>query len=446
MDMLALRNRHAFEDKARKLWGAKVNGKKKPAVFTWTPLSRKQKQVMLWWEDGSPHKDKTALICDGAVRAGKTVCMSFSYVKWAMKRFNLQTFGISGKTVLSCRRNVIEPLKKVLKGRGYKVKEKRTDNLIIIKKGKVTNLFYIFGGKDESSQDLIQGITLAGMFFDEVALMPQSFVNQATARCSVAGSKFVFNCNPAGPFHWFKKEWLDNLEKKNALHIHFRMHDNPSLTQEKLDMYESLYTGVFYRRYILGLWVAADGIIYDNFDSEIHVVGDDDLPERFDKMLVGIDYGTSNATSFLLVGVKDGVYYIVKEYYYSGRTTQRSKSDMTYSKDLQAFIEGYDVWRIFIDPSAASFITQLKDDNVQGIYPADHDVLNGIRTVQSMIDKGRLKVHKSCVNLISELSSYAWCPKAQKVGEDKPIKENDHACDALRYVILTDAGMSFTLY
>lgn len=162
---------------------------KKPAPFKFKPFSKKQLKVLTWWKPNSPVKDYDGIICDGSIRAGKTVSMALSYVMWAMESFEGENFGMCGKTIGSHRRNVITPLKKMLKSRGYKVKDHRSENMLTITKDGVTNFFYIFGGKDESSQDLIQGITAAGMFFDEVALMVQSFVNQATGRLSVTGSK-----------------------------------------------------------------------------------------------------------------------------------------------------------------------------------------------------------------------------------------------------------------
>ena len=194
--------------------------------------------------------------------------MSLSYVLWAMESFNQQNFGMAGKTIGSFRRNVLFWLKLMLKSRGYQVIDHRSDNLIVVSKGDTQNFFYIFGGKDERSQDLIQGITLAGMFFDEVALMPESFVNQATGRCSVTGSKFWFNCNPNSPRHWFKVNWIDKCEEKHIIYLHFTMDDNLSLSEQIKERYRSMYVGVFFKRYILGLWCVAEGLVYSMFDEE----------------------------------------------------------------------------------------------------------------------------------------------------------------------------------
>ena len=245
--------------------------KAKKQGFEFKPFSVKQKKVLTWWCESSPVKNKEGIIADGAIRSGKTLCMSLSYVLWAMSTFNQQNFGMAGKTIGSFRRNVLFWLKLMLKSRGYTVVDHRSDNLIVASKRNVQNFFYIFGGKDERSQDLIQGITLAGMFFDEVALMPESFVNQATGRCSATGSKYWFNCNPDGPRHWFKVNWIDKCDQKNILYLHFTMDDNLSLSEAIKKRYRSMYVGVFFKRYILGLWCVAEGLVYQMFDEEKHV-------------------------------------------------------------------------------------------------------------------------------------------------------------------------------
>ena len=238
------------------------------ATFQFKPFSKKQKKVLTWWLPNSPMSEKDGIIADGSIRSGKTLCMSLSYVMWAMESFNNQSFGMCGKTIGSFRRNVLFWLKLMLYTNGYKVEDKRSDNMLIVTMADKVNYFYIFGGKDESSQDLIQGITLAGCLFDEVALMPESFVNQATGRCSVDGSKLWFNCNPDYPKHWFKVNWIDKIEEKNMLHLHFTMDDNLSLTDRVKKRYFHMYSGTFFQRFILGLWVRAEGLIYAKFANE----------------------------------------------------------------------------------------------------------------------------------------------------------------------------------
>lgn len=411
----------------------------KEAAFKFKPFSKKQLQVLTWWMPNSPYKDKDAIICDGSVRAGKTVVMSLSYVIWALETFNGVNLGISGKTIGSLRRNVITPLKIILKGRGYKVKDHRADNYLTISyKGK-SNEFYIFGGKDESSQDLIQGITLAGMFFDEVALMPESFVNQATARCSVDGAKLWFNCNPEGPYHWFKLGWVDKLKEKNAVHLHFTMDDNLSLSERVRERYRRMYSGIFFKRYILGLWVLAEGTIYDMFTDEDNTYSDGEGPnyDLWYNRYYSIDYGTINPFAVSEIIEQDGQYYIENEYYYDSKKETRQKDDDEYAEDLIKFIDGKRYTALIIDPSAASFKVTARKKGLK-TKDADNDVLDGIRLVASLFALKKLKVNRDkCPNLLKERASYIWDDKAAERGEEKPIKAFDHMLDNVRYFAKT---------
>lgn len=438
---------------------------KKVQIFKFKPFSRKQKQVLSWWLPNSPVKDYDGIIADGAIRSGKTVCMSLSFVFWAMSTYNGQNFAMCGKTIGSFRRNVLFWLKLMLKSRGYRVTDHRADNLVEISRGQTTNYFYIFGGKDERSQDLIQGITLAGLFCDEVALMPESFVNQATGRCSVQGSKYWFNCNPDGPYHWFKVNWIDKAigylgkkkvakireeaEKtgedpglKKLLYVHFTMDDNLSLSEEIKARYRSMYTGVFFKRYIMGLWAMAEGIIYDMFDSDRHVVDVEQLAREGKIEWIGdhyasCDYGTQNATVFLLWRKSTaGKWYCLREYYYSGRDKGTQKTDAEFSADLKSWLNGIDPRYIIVDPAAASFKAQLKKDGFK-VKSANNDVLDGIRFVATQLNQKNIFFDKSCENTIKEFASYIWDAKSADRGEDKPVKEHDHAMDAIRYLCMT---------
>ena len=408
----------------------------KQAVFKFKPFSIKQKKVLTWWLPESPASDKDGIIADGSIRSGKTVSMALSFVMWAMESFQEQNFAMCGKTIGSFRRNVLMVLKLMLASRGYKVKDHRADNFLEIHfKGNV-NYFYIFGGKDERSQDLIQGITLAGLLCDEVALMPESFVNQATGRCSVDGSKFWFNCNPDGPYHWFKTGWIDKTAEKNLLYLHFTMNDNLSLTDKIKKRYASLYSGVFFQRYILGLWVVAEGIIYDMFSEERHVV-DNVATNAAAKHYVSCDYGTQNATVFLMwESGSDGKWYCIDEYYYSGREETTQKTDNAYAEDLAAFIGDRKIEAVIIDPSAASFIALLRERGFK-VRKARNDVLDGIRFTGTQLNIGSIAFLRKCTNTIKEFSSYIWDAKACERGEDKPIKQHDHAMDAVRYFCFT---------
>lgn len=408
----------------------------KQKVFKFKPFSLKQKQILTWWTKKSAVKDSDGIIADGAIRSGKTISMSLSFVMWSMFTFDNQSFGMAGKTIGSFRRNVLFWLKLMLFARGYNFKDHRADNLLEVSKGSVTNFFYIFGGKDERSQDLIQGITLAGMFFDEVALMPESFVNQATGRLSVDGSKMWFNCNPDGPYHWFKVNWIDKISDKNLIYLHFTMDDNLSLSERIKSRYRSMYSGVFYKRYILGFWTVAEGIIYDMFDMAKHVY-DQATDFMLDDIYISIDYGTQNATVFLLWRKgKDGIWYCTKEFYYSGRDEKKQKTDKEFADELEEFTKGFKIKKIIVDPSAASFIAELKQRGFR-IKRAKNDVIDGIRFVGSLLNEEKIQFSKECVNTLKEFNSYIWDVKATDRGEDKPVKTNDHAMDAVRYFCYT---------
>lgn len=414
----------------------------KEAKFKFFPFTKKQKQVLTWWTETSPKKDYDCIIADGAVRSGKTLLLSLAYVFWAMETFSGKKFGMAGKTIGSFRRNVLFSLKIVLNLRGFKVHDNRSDNLITVRKNGVENYFHIFGGKDEKSQDLVQGFTSAGFLFDEVVLMPESFVNQAIARCSEEGAKLWFNCNPDGPFHWFKVNWLDCLEEKNALQIHFELDDNPSLSEKVKERYRRMFRGIFHERFILGRWVLAEGVIYSMFNSSMIIRR---LPKnvKITKKWIGVDYGHSNATVFLLIGLgSDSRLYILDEYYHEGLETMEQKSPSKYSKEYFAWkikngVSGQPVNReySFIDPSAKGFMLQLHEDGERRVRQAVNDVLKGIELITSLIDNDMLRVFNHCENTIKEFGAYRWDEKAGERGEDKPIKQHDHCMDALRYMV-----------
>ena len=392
-------------------------------------LSEKQMQVLRF-----PYTGYDALICDGAVRSGKTSAMSVSFFLWAMGNFDGCAFAMCGKSVGAVERNIVTPLLQMTYLREhFSLRYNRGDHAIIARRGNKENRFYLFGGKDESSAALIQGVTLAGVLLDEVALMPRSFVEQALARCSVAGSKLWFNCNPENPLHWFRTEWIQKADEKNALHIHFLMDDNPALDEATRQRYRSMYSGIFYERYVLGKWVVSEGIIYDMFDLTANVYADEQRPASmyFDGMrTIACDYGTVNPTVFLDIYDYDGVFRVDREYRWDSRKERRQKTDEEYADDLIAFM-GKKQCAVIVDPSAASFIAALRRRGVY-VMPADNDVLDGIRKTATLLQQRRLLIHQGCKGLIDELGLYLW---DKKTGDDKPVKENDHGPDALRYYV-----------
>lgn len=401
-------------------------------IFKFQPFSRKQRQILNWWCPDSPVRDRDGIIADGAIRSGKTVSMSLSFVMWAMASFDGQNFAMCGKTIGSFRRNVLFWLRIMLRSRGYFAEYRRSDNLLVVRRKNVENFFYVFGGKDERSQDLIQGITLAGVFFDEVALMPESFVNQATGRCSVDGSKLWFNCNPDGPYHWFKVNWIDKHKEKNLLYLHFTMDDNLSLSEEIKERYRSLYVGVFFKRFILGLWCIADGLVYSMFDPEKHIT--DTHMTGAKEYIVSVDYGTANPFSAGLWSFDGRRSVREKEFYYDSREAGARLDDEAYYRELCNLVGDRKITFVIVDPSAASFIEVIKKYRRFIVKSADNDVLDGIRVVTTFLNKGLLQIHSDCKDCIREFGLYCW---DEKSGEDKVVKENDHAMDDVRYYCYT---------
>lgn len=393
-------------------------------------FSRQQRVVLNWWRPGSPHFSKEAIICDGAVRSGKTLCMGLSFFLWASSQFSGARFGVCGKTIASLRRNVLTELLPKLKAIGFSVAEKRTENLVRVSYRGHSNDFYVFGGRDESSSALIQGITFAGILLDEVALMPRSFVEQACARCSVTGSRLWFNCNPEGPHHWFYNEWILGAEKRNCLYLHFTMEDNPSLSAQIRQRYARLYSGVFYRRFILGQWVTAEGRVYDFFDA---ASAPPVPPGDFAQWYISCDYGTVNPASFGLWGLQNGIWYRVNEFYFDSKREMRQMTDGEYADALSALAGGRHITAVIVDPSAASFIELLRRRG-WNVVKADNDVLSGIRRTSDLLKSGRLVICDTCADCLRETEQYVWDGKA---GKDAVKKEHDHAMDDMRYFAAT---------
>ena len=381
--------------------------------------------------EGSPYREYDAILCDGAVRSGKTLAMGLGFFLWAMGSFNGKKFGICGKTVEALRRNMLTEVLPWLEKMGCKWQENRTEHLLTLRWKDRENRFYIFGGMDEGSAALIQGITFAGVLLDEAALMPRSFVEQACARCSVEGSRLWFNCNPAGPGHWMHREWVLGAEKRNCLRVQFRMEDNPSLTSKIRERYRKLYSGVFYQRYVLGQWVQAEGRVYDFFSEEMVK----EAPEGCDKWYVSCDYGTVNPMSMGLWGRKEGVWYRVKEFYFDSRKERRQMTDEEYALALEELVGGREITAVIVDPSAASFLEVLRRKGWP-VKKGKNDVLSGIRLTADCLKSGRIVICRGCENCLREMEEYVW----ETGGGDRVKKEHDHAMDDMRYFAATVLG------
>ena len=391
---------------------------------------------MLKWAHLTKFKNRKAIICDGSVRSGKTVSMILGFVHWAMRFFDGKNFGICGKTISSTERNIILPLLNMPDITDYySLQYIRGENKrIVIRSGSHTNTFFIFGGKDESSYTLVQGITLSGVLFDEVALMPKSFVDQAVARTlSEPEARYWFNCNPESAEHWFYKEWICNTRQKKALHLHFTMQDNPILSPEQIADAERLYTGVFYNRYIKGLWCVAEGLIYPQFDREKHI---EQRNNPQGEWYISVDYGTLNAFSAGLWCYDGTTAYRAAEYYYSGRETRKQLTNAQYLQRIQQLAGSHKIECVIVDPSAASFIAELRNADFT-VRKGKNAVVDGIRRVSSALQAGKLQFSPDCKGCIREFGLYRW---DESCSEDRPIKENDHAMDDVRYFVNTIMG------
>lgn len=401
-------------------------------------------------------------IWEGSVRSGKTISSLLAWLKFVRTapRGNLL---MTGKTERTLKRNIIDPLVEMLGATRCRYVA-GTGELHMLGR-----LIYVAGADNELSVTKIQGLTLIGAYVDEASTMPESFWSMLGTRLSLAGAKLFATSNPDSPAHWLKRDWLDrsslhltgdgelarNVDEQtlDLARFSFRLADNPTLDPAYVSALEREYVGLWRRRYILGEWVVAEGAVYDMWDEDRHVV---DLLPRIDRWVaLGVDYGTTNPFAGLLLGLGDGLddqhrtvptLYVTGEWRYDGRASNRQLTDVEYSERLRGWLGDFPhpheairgvrpEWTI-VDPSAASFVTQLHRDGLTPVL-ADNSVLDGIRSVSSLLAQGRLKVHRSCVGLIDEIAGYSWNDDAAAKGEDKPIKVADHSCDALRYAVHT---------
>lgn len=398
-------------------------------------FSPKQRKVLNWWNEPETRRFD-AIICDGAIRSGKTTALALGFAIWGTFQFRNQNFAICGKTMTAVRRNLLVPLFAQLRTLGFHIEEKISRSYFDLTLSGHTNRFYCFGGKDESAAALIQGITLAGVLMDECALMPRSFVEQAVARCSVPGSKIWFSCNPEHPAHWFYREWILKAKEKHALYLHFTLQDNASLSPEVIRRYERLYTGAFFDRYIRGVWTAAQGLVYPMFKPELHVGEPPEEPEEF---VISCDYGTLNPTSLGLWGLCRGCWYRIAESYYDARKTALPRTDEEHYAALKELAGNRCIRQVVLDPSAASFLACIRRHGEFTAVPAKNDVLAGIHRTADALLRGEIRISPECKDALREFSLYVWDDKAR---QDAPRKEHDHAMDDIRYFVATvlDAG------
>ena len=403
-------------------------------AFQFQPFSRKQKQALYWWHPGSGKEHYRLMLADGAIRSGKTVAMILSFLRWSQASFQDQDFILAGVTTGALMRNVLSPLFQMLETLALPYEYRRTAGLVRIG----SNRYHLFGADKDNAQDKLQGMTAAGAFADEAALFPRSFVDQMIGRCSIAGSRIFLNCNPNGAFHYMKTDFIDRAEEIGMYRLHFTMEDNLTLSPAIRESYARSFQGVFYRQYILGEWVSAEGAGYPMWDEKENTYEETD-PGMYRGMrrFCAIDYGTTNPCVFLDVRDDGHTFFIAGEYYWDSAARRRQKTDAEYADDLFAFLDGDLETLIIVDPSAASFKTELRNRGFR-IQDAVNDVREGISTTATLIGNRQVKAERSrCPALQREIQSYVWDEKARLRGEERPLKERDHAMDALRYLCHT---------
>lgn len=370
---------------------------------------------------------------EGAVRSGKTIG---SIIRWLLyvKDAPPGPLAMIGKTERTLKRNILDEVERIAGKSNFKYNRGTGEAKLF---GRTV---HIVGANDERAEGKIRGMTLAGSYGDEITLWPESFFRQLMLRHSVSGSKFFGTTNPDSPYHWLKADYIDKAHSLDMRVFHFQLEDNLALDPSYIEALKNEYTGLWYKRFILGLWVMAEGTIYDMWDEEEHLFTK--WPDKIDEYQIWCDYGTHNPCVFLLIGKQRGPrYWVLKEYYYNSTETGRQKTDSQYCQDLKKFVGDLPISRVVVDPSAASFITELRKNTRFTIVPANNDVLDGIRETAKALKNGKLFVNESCRNMRREFTSYVWDEKAQKIGEDKPLKENDHSMDACRYGIMTQTAL-----
>jgi len=402
--------------------------------FHFQPFSRKQQQALYWWHPGSGKDHCRLMLADGAIRSGKTVAMTLSFLRWSQCSFQDQDFILAGVTTGALTRNVLSPMFQMLETLGLPWEHKRSAGVVTVG----SNRYHLFGADKDNAQDKLQGMTAAGAFADEAALFPRSFVDQMIGRCSVAGSRIFLNCNPNGAFHYLKTDFIDRADEIGLYRLHFTMDDNLTLSPEIRESYARSFQGVFYRQYILGEWVSAEGAVYPMWDNAENTYEETD-PEMYQGMrrYCAIDYGTTNPCVFLDVRDDGHTFYIAREYYWDSAAARRQKTDAEYADDLTAFLGGDQNVQIIIDPSAASFRAELRN---RGFRTTDavNAVREGISTTATLIGNRQVRAERNrCPALLREIQSYVWDDRARLRGEERPLKERDHAMDALRYLCQT---------
>lgn len=394
--------------------------------FTWGRFSRKQLDVIA-------NATARLNILDGSVRSGKTVASLVAWIKFVAEAPPGELLMV-GKTERTLKRNILDPLEQMVGSKNFRLNRGEGEATLFGRR------IYLAGANDERAEGKIRGMTLVGAYGDEITLWPESFFTMLLSRLSVPGAKFIGTTNPDSPYHWLKTNYLDRAEELNLKRWHFTLEDNPNLDPAYIEALKKEYTGLWYKRFILGLWVMAQGVIYDMFDETKHKIPT--VEREYSEYHIAVDYGTQNPTTFGLwgkcaKGEYAGKWIKIKEYYYSGRDENKQKTDEEYYQDLEKFAGNLEIKYVIVDPSAASFIALIRRKGKFKVKPAKNDVIEGIRNMATALSSGLILYNDCCTNTFREFYSYVWDEKAAERGEDKPLKQNDHCMDSDRYFVNT---------
>lgn len=400
-------------------------------MINWKPFSPKALDFL-------QHSDAKLNILDGSVRSSKTINCTVRWLSYLQDgpQGDLAMFG---KTFATLKRNVLNDMLDIVGPKNFRWVDRQQGELMVFNRR-----IYCFGANNEDAESKIRGATFAGALCDEANLYPQSVFNQLMARLSVSGAQCFCNCNPDSPYHWFYTDYIMNDQITSKKRWQFNMDDNLSLSEDYKEFLKQTYTGVWYDRMILGLWVAAEGRIYDMYTPKEHLIDTNQfiirsgVHPRAIRWNVACDYGTATVMSWgLYAKLPDGTYLKVKEYYWDAQKEGRQKTDGEFAQDFQQWLGGLYPHKVYCDPSAVSWRLELTRRGYR-VLAADNDVINGIRCVGSMLQSKKFLIDSSCVNTDKEYASYVWDPVAQRLGRDKPIKAHDHTCDTDRYMLYTE--------
>lgn len=399
---------------------------KRPARFKFKPFSKQQQRLMHWWRPGLTSAENDFVIADGSIRSGKTIACIIGFLTWSQEMFSGQSFILAGKTMGALKKNVVRPMQQILEAWGWSYTYIRSGTDARIEIG--SNTYYLYGANTEASQDALQGLTAAGAYADEAALFPQSFIDQMIGRCSVDGWKVWMNCNPEGPHAYIKEEFIDKAKEKKVYRLHFMMDDNLTLSAQRKEAYKRSWSpgSVFYKRFILGLWVAADGLIYQQFADNVkqYLIDENWLKENeIIYATIGVDFGgTKSAHSFTLTGFTRGYKQVVvlDEYYCKKRINPKQLQD-----DFIDFVrrakQKYKVYEAYCDSAEQTLIAGLEMACVQAhvgieIKNAIKGSINDrIAFYNSLIAQNRWKVVKHCKHIISAFENACYDDKKKNM-------------------------------